>query len=132
MFVPDTNNINNKINSIRSKFAFVEEFKTMMGGIQSYLLDSEYQIPVIRINLSKAEGKYNYGQNAYVLDMTWYERYKPTIDNIIVAFAYLTFIFMVFKRLPDIISGAGAITEKSEDVENGYRILGRRRNRDDN
>lgn len=104
----------------------------MMGGIQSYLLDSEYQIPVIRINLSKAEGKYNYGQNAYVLDMTWYERYKPTIDNIIVAFAYLTFIFMVFKRLPDIISGAGAITEKSEDVENGYRILGRRRNRDDN
>ncbi len=122
LFVPDAEKINTKVNSIKSKFDFAFEFTTMIGQIKSYLLDSNSQIPVIEINLASAEGKYKYGNSAYVLDMTWYSRYKPTVDKIIIAFAYIIFIFIVFKRLPDIISGAGAITDKSSDVGRGYRI----------
>lgn len=133
LFVPDTESITSKITSIRNKFAFVDEFKTMINDIKAYLLDKESIIPVIRLDLGNAEGKYKYGDTAYILDMTWYLRYKPTVDKIIIAFAYLGFIFLVFKRLPDIIAGTGAITDKTDDLDRGYRISFRKRgNNDDN
>ena len=43
--------------------------------------------------------------------MSWYSRYKPFVDGIIIGFSYLSFTFLVFKRLPEIISGSGAITD---------------------
>jgi len=99
-----------KINSIKEKFGFVENIKTIFNTVTNNLLEGEPEVPKIEINLGNSEGKYDYGNTAYVLDMTWYLRYKPTVDLIIVAFAYIGFIFLVYKRLPDIISGAGAIT----------------------
>lgn len=47
--------------------------------------------------------------------MTWYSRFKPTVDLIIIAYSYISFAFLVFKRAPDIISGAGAITSRTKD-----------------
>lgn len=110
--------ISEKVQSIKDKFGFVDDFKTMFSSIKNYLFTKGEQIPIISINLGNAEGKYNYGNTAYALDMTWYSRYKPLIDNIIIAFAYISFIFLVFKRLPDIISGAGAITKNVDNISN--------------
>ena len=69
-------------------------------------------VPRITIDFSNAENTlYNYGGEMYILDMAWYSRYKPIVDGLIVGFAYLGFIFLVFKRLPEIIKGSGAITD---------------------
>ena len=110
LLVPDQELINEKIGLIREKFGFVENIKTIFNTVTTNLIEGEPEVPKIEINLGNTEGKYDYGDTAYVLDMTWYLRYKPTVDLIIVAFAYIGFIFLVYKRLPDIISGAGAIT----------------------
>lgn len=117
IFVPDMENFEQKVNSVKNKFGFIENIKTIFNTITDNLLNGEPEVPKIEINLSNSEGKYNYGDTAYILDMTWYLRYKPTVDLIIIAFAYIGFIFLVFKRLPAIISGAGAIT----DNERGNR-----------
>lgn len=47
--------------------------------------------------------------------MSWYARFKPTVDLIIITYSYISFAFLVFKRAPDIISGAGAVTTKTKD-----------------
>lgn len=43
-----------------------------------------------------------------VLDLSWYEPYREYGDTVICIFAYLSFLWHIFIRLPDIISGAGA------------------------
>jgi hypothetical protein len=124
MFVPDRVVLQEKINIVKDKFAFVDTFKTLFVRVKTYLLDGEPEIPTIYINLSNAEGKYNYGTSGTVLDMTWYARYKPVVDGLIIAFTYLSFIFTVYKRLPDIISGDGAITHNSIEIKRSSRNNG--------
>lgn len=116
LFIPDSENINQNVDSIQSKFEFIFKIETLFKDTFSYLTSNQEKIPVITMNLGSARGKYNYGSNAKALDMTWYEEYKPTIDLVIIAFCYIAFIFNVYKRLPDIIAGSGAITMTSDKI----------------
>lgn len=45
----------------------------------------------------------------YSIDFSWYKPFKPTADVVISAFIYLGFAIAFFKRLPDIIQGAGVV-----------------------
>ena len=121
LFVPDEDFIMGKVETVREKFSFIESVKTAWETIASLVMSADEEIPKIEIDLSKAEGQYNYGGKVLALDMTWYSRYKPTVDAIIIAFSYIGFVFLVVKRMPEIISGSGAITERADDMERGYR-----------
>ena len=39
------------------------------------------------------------------LDLSWYAPYKPTVDAILSGFFWLSYIYMLFKKLPGIIHG---------------------------
>lgn len=121
IFIPDEDFMTEKIDSVKEKFAFIDSIKDAFDNV-SNLLDGQETVPKITIDLSSVNSKYNYGATAFALDMSWYSNFKPYVDGIIIAFAYLFFIFLVFKRAPEIISGSGAITEKSDDIDRGYRI----------
>ena len=45
----------------------------------------------------------------YSIDFSWYKPFKPTADVVISAFIYLGFAIAFFKRLPEIIHGAGVV-----------------------
>lgn len=45
-----------------------------------------------------------------IIDLSWYSRFKDLGDSVICCFAYLSFLWHVFIRLPDIISGSSAVT----------------------
>ena len=122
LFVPDEEFIMEKVETVREKFSFISSIKTAWETISNLVVSGQEEIPIIEIDLSSAEGKYNYGGKVRVLDMTWYSRYKPVVDAVIIAFSYIGFVFLVFKRAPEIISGAGAITERSDDIDRGFRI----------
>ena len=111
LFVPDEEYINEKLDDVREKFSFIENIKLAWDSISDLVTSGQEEIPKIEIDLSKTEGKYNYGGKVMALDMTWYARYKPAVDMVFIAFSYITFVFLVFKRAPEIISGAGAITK---------------------
>lgn len=113
--MPDEDFVNEKVNEVKAKFEFIENIKSAWNEISDLITSSDEEIPKIEIDLSKAEGKYNYGGKVLALDMTWYSRFKPTVDLIIIAYSYISFAFLVFKRAPDIISGAGAITSRTKD-----------------
>lgn len=110
IFVPDYEDISSKIMEIKQRFGFVTHLQNNFVELKEYLFDSGNEIPKITINLGNTEGKYNYGQSAKVLDLTWYARYKVSVDLVIVALVYMFFIWNTYKRLPDIIGGSGAIT----------------------
>ena len=49
-----------------------------------------------------------YSGKVTVIDFSWYDDYREFGDNVICMFCYLGFLWNIFKRLPDIIQGAGA------------------------
>ena len=120
-FVPDEDFLEEKINIVKEKFLFIDSIKTSWESISSLVINGQEEVPIIEIDLSHAEGKYNYGEKVRVLDMTWYSRYKPVVDAIIIAFSYIGFVFLVIKRLPEIVSGSGAITERFDELDRGSR-----------
>lgn len=95
--------ITNGFNNVKDKFSFVDNIKTnvtdMVNAIKNTNSNSKFQINV--------KSKYYTGPLT-ILDLSWYAPYKEFGDTVICVFAYSTFLWEIFKRLPDIISGAGA------------------------
>ncbi len=114
IFIPDTEFLTEKIDSVKEKFAFIDNIKDAFDNVSALVTDGNETVPVMTIDLSQSEGNFNYGTSAVALDMNWYSRFKPYADGIIIAFAYISFIFLVFKRAPEIIKGSGAITKGIE------------------
>lgn len=81
-------------------------------------------VPSITVDLGAADSAYGitYGGVVPVLDLSWYAEYKPTVDNIISGFLWLLFLWGVFKQAPNIISGAGMVSNKGADLAQGVRV----------
>lgn len=61
------------------------------------------------VDLKKGRGTY-LGNTAHnLLDVSWYLEYKPLVDDIIVGFCWLGFLWNCYGALPRIIHGEGAI-----------------------
>lgn len=112
LFVPDTTQINAKFQEIRAKYGFVEsiiETGEALGGVFSRSTMAEQEPPVIYIDFGAAETEYTWGGKIKVLDLSWYARFKPSVDKILGSIMWVFFIWRVYVRLPSIISGSSGI-----------------------
>ena len=111
VFVPDIALYESYIANIKAKFAFKDRFFEFGKNILTNLFSLEPEIPKLMMDFGKSESKYNYGGKTYALDMTWYARYKPQVDDIIVSIAWLCFAYWLIKNLPGIISGTSSLSK---------------------
>jgi hypothetical protein len=68
---------------------------------------------------------YDYGGEVNVLDLSWYEDYKPTVDGIMSGFLWLLFLWGLFKQAPNILAGMGITYNRSEDIQDWRNKNGR-------
>ena len=111
LFIPSGDFFSDKFNQFKSHFAFIDTFTNFVDRFKS--ISNNTSAPVVSVDFSKAESKYNYGGVAFAMDMTWYSRYKPIGDLIITAFVYVFFIWRFYCRIPELIRGAGIITDNA-------------------
>lgn len=111
LFVPDIALYESYIANIKAKFAFKDRFFEFGKNIITNLFSLEPEIPKLMMDFGKSESIYNYGGKTYALDMTWYSRYKPQVDDIIVSIAWLCFAYWLIKNLPGIISGTSSLSK---------------------
>ena len=104
IFVPTTDFISAKVESLRARFDWIDPFIIFAENISGELFSTEP--PVIYIHLDDAEGSYNYGGTIPFLDMRWYARYKKQGDLILSGFLWALFAWRMYLKLPGIISGA--------------------------
>ena len=90
-------------NSIKEKFNFFNDIKNNVNDMIDVITDTEASAK-FNINVSS---KY-YSGSVTVIDLSWYAPYKEFGDTVICIFCYLAFLWNIFIKLPDIISGAGA------------------------
>jgi len=111
LFIPSGDFFSEKYNQFKSHFAFIDTFSNFVDKFKS--ISNNTTAPVVSVDFSKAESKYNYGGVAFAMDLSWYSRYKPLGDIIITAFVYAFFIWRFYCRIPELIRGAGIITDNA-------------------
>ena len=99
-----------------SKFDFVNDIKYTWDYITGYVHLMIKTEPIITMDLGNANSKYNYGENLVFFNLQWYMPYKPYVDTLIVGFTYLWYFFIIYRKLPDIISGLGATVNSSDKL----------------
>lgn len=109
IFVPSEDYLTDKVNALRDRFAFADSIIGTCTEIADIFKTFTGTPPKIEIDFGNAESKfgYDYGGQAYALDMTWYARYKGTVDTIVGAFIVGGFIWRLRHNLPNIIAGVG-------------------------
>lgn len=126
IFVPSEDYLSEKYEYIRNKFSFIWDIisiiESMFTEVSIEAVDDTP--PVVEIDLSASTSKYNYGGKAYVLDMSWYQPYKPAVDIFLRAILWGFFLWRLFVALPNIINGvAGSV----DSVRGVSEYIGKRR-----
>lgn len=110
-FLPDEELTNQRLDQLREKFAFIDSLVGNGEAIINFLKNaSGTKAPVITISLGSYKGSFNYGSGNIVIDFSWYEPYKPMVDNIIAGIIWAVWIWHMYKRIPDIIAGNSMTT----------------------
>lgn len=113
--------INENTSTIKSKFSFVDNIKNNVNDMVDTITDNT-RVPKFQVNVNSKW----YTGTVTVVDFSWYDNYREFGDNVICIFCYLGFLWNIFKRLPDIIQGAGA-SSYSMDMINDiktYKVTG--------
>ena len=97
-----------------AKMGWIPQIFDFLAELRSRL--NSGTAPKVAIDLSDAEGSYNYGGKVYVLDMSWYARYKPSVDTFLSGVMWICFGWAIYKRIPDIISGVGLTVENATET----------------
>lgn len=105
IFVPSEDFLTVKVESIRARFEIADSIMATGETIRGMLTSLGGEPPVIYIHLEDSESSYDYGGTVPILDMRWYERYKPTGDKLLSSLIWLFFAWRCFVHAPNIISG---------------------------
>lgn len=117
-FVPDAELMNERLDAINEKFAFIDSFTGYGEHLVNFLQNAAgTKAPVITINLAAYEGSYGWGSaGAVTLDFSWYARYKPAVDNLLAGIIWANWLWHLYKRIPEIIHGQGMTAERAIDI----------------
>ena len=106
--MPSDDFLSEKVGVIRERFGIVDSVLGTVEVFSSFFERiSDSEPPVIELDLGLAESDFNYGGKVSVLDLTWYARFKPTVDTFLSSMIWVFFVWRVFKKLPAIINGLG-------------------------
>ena len=105
LFKPDEALLTEITDTFKGKFGFFSTLKQF--GNDLFGMTPESEPPVIWVHLENAESKfgYNYGDKQKIFDMTWYQKYKASVDGLLSGFLWLGYLWLLFKRAPAILGG---------------------------
>lgn len=124
LFVPSEDVINGLVDSVKSKFSFIDTIKDSVVDIEDVLEGAE-SAPTLTIHVNSTD--YTKEQDIQILDISWYVQFKKYGDMILTGFIYAFFFWRIYISLPNIISGAGGslndVPAQVSDIE-AYRRFG--------
>lgn len=104
-FVPTVGFADAEIQLLANEYPLFDSFLDTIQYFREAFSGGAGEPPVIYLHLEDAEGSYNWGGTVAVLDMHWYERYKPTVDVLLSGLMWVFFLWRLLVHAPNIISG---------------------------
>ena len=105
LFIPKEDSFKALQEVFNSKLGFIDVIKNYVAEIQSKLNDMNNGVSKSYPKLQYDVKSSYYNGSIVVFDCGWIAPYKKYTDLFISGFAYLFFIYRLFKRIPAIVSG---------------------------
>lgn len=107
IFVPSEEFMQDYLSGFQKKFPLLFQ----LHDLGEHVIDSLTSIyggeaPVITVPLP-ASTSFNLGNTSVTIDFSWYAAYKPTVDLLLAGIIWVGFIWRMYCRIPEIISGVG-------------------------
>ena len=116
LFIPSEGFIESKVDALRAEFAFADSIVSSAQVIGGAWNAFDTSPPIIYMDFSTAESKYDYGGKAIALDLRWYERYKPMVDQLLSSLLLVFFVWRVFRTVPDYLSGVSGNSDLNQPL----------------
>ncbi|MGN1327823.1 MAG: hypothetical protein ACI4VQ_07105 [Clostridia bacterium] len=116
LFVPSEERVNGLVDSVKSKFSFIDTVKNTVTDVEDILTGAE-DAPGFTIHVKGTQ--FTEEQDIKILDLSWYVSYKDYGDMILTGFIYAMFFWRIYIKLPSIISGAGGGVVEADKFLNG-------------
>lgn len=107
IFVPNLEDVA-VVDEVMEKFDWIGDLYTCVKKNLTSL-NPDTEPPVIYIDFTKGSSKYVPVGKRVAIDFSWYAPYKPMGDKIVGSFMWIIYLWYLFKRIPDIISGGGML-----------------------
>lgn len=101
LFVPSDDILGGLQESVNSKFGFIDSIKIAVDQIQNMMSNMATGSTSFTVDI---ESEYYTGE-VELFNLRWYTQFKPYGDLVFTAFAYVLFIWRLFKAIPNIING---------------------------
>ena len=127
-FVPTSEEVSSKLDdavedtpAVGVVTGFIENIMAMAGRKSS-------SAPHITVDLSAGEGHVK--GNKMVIDFSFLDRYITYIHLIMSAFLWAGYLFLIYRRLPDILSGAGMVVNDVAHLPDAEMVARQKANED--
>lgn len=115
LFVPDQANIDNLVNTVKDKFAFIDTVNLAIESMQN-MFNNINTMPSYSIEVGATQ--YTDKMTIKVIDLAWYAPYKKYGDLVIAGFAYVFFLWRLFITIPSIVNGVAGSVQANNNIQN--------------
>ena len=107
------------VQAVQAKFAAIAIIYNVVDGFLKKITD-DITPPIIYVDMTKSKSATIMSDNDQIpiLDMSFYEPYKPYGDLILSGILWTFFLWRLWMRAPDIISGAGMVIIDGTKISN--------------
>lgn len=105
LFVPQGASVLSLQDTVNDRFAFVDSIKLAIDDINDMLNNVENGTSEFTLDIESDV----YSGEVVLFDLSWYAPFKSYGDLVFTGFAYVLFIWRLYKNIPNIINGFGFI-----------------------
>lgn len=105
LFVPQGASVLSLQDTVNDRFAFVDSIKLAIDDIDDMLNNVENGTSEFTLDIESDV----YSGEVVLFDLSWYAPFKSYGDLVFTGFAYVLFIWRLYKNIPNIINGFGFI-----------------------
>ena len=107
LFVPTEDTVTELKTTIDSKFGFIDSIELAINDIKDMIENIENGTSEFTVDI---DSKYYVGE-VVLFDLSWYKPFKAYGDLVFTGFAYVFFVWRLWKAIPGIINGTSSITD---------------------
>lgn len=105
LFTPSQSNVDNLTNTVDEKFGFIDSIKIAVNDIQDMIENIENGTSEFTLDIDSEV----YEGEVVLFDLSWYAPFKSYGDLVFTGFAYVLFVWRLWKSIPSVINGFSGI-----------------------
>lgn len=123
LFSPSEEAVDKLNTEVDTKLPLIGDLQSLGDDLVSTLENPGKSVKDLRmttvVDLGKGSGQIKGAGQINLLDVSWYMEYKPLVDDIIIGFVWLVFLWNLYGALPSIIHGGASALHTTSEIRKG-------------